>query len=457
MDERTEPAGIIPPGRRFIRRPFSLWENGFFYARRPLSRTDENRSRKMNGSSEAARAPWTEFIGEMGPAWIISAVAMGPATMASVAMAGGLFGYRVLWVVVLSALLAFVVQYMAAKTGIIGGRGIIGLTEQTWGKGLAWVLTIDALLATWLAAAVLMKALAETTGLITGLVSPWWSIPYAAGIFLLVGYGGYKALELACKVLVAGVTLCFLVTAAAARPDLLEVCRGLVPALPGGAEGAVMMAGIMGGAVHITIIAMHTYNVNARGWSRSRLGLARTDTFLSMFVAFGLYSTAVFLAAGAVLHPQGLQVRSALDLARTLEPVLGPYANGVFLTGLWGAVISTIAPTYLAGGYFLADKMGWETSVKDRRFRAVVLAGCLLSLAGPLWPGSFLTLLVVMLALGLCGTPLIILLLMILLNKRDWAGPDRNGWTLNILGGLALTVTTFLALRFVLAKLGLWV
>ena len=120
------------------------------------------------------------LIRQMGPAWIVSAVACGPATMASVSLAGALFGYRFLWIVILSALFAFVGQYMAARLGLLTGRGIIAVVDQNLGSAWGWVLMIDALAATWLASTVLMKALVDVTGVITGLATPWWSLPYAA-------------------------------------------------------------------------------------------------------------------------------------------------------------------------------------------------------------------------------------------------------------------------------------
>ncbi len=410
----------------------------------------ENRSKFLKKSG------FRRFFRQMGPAWIVSAVACGPATMASVSIAGAHYGYQLLWVVVLSALLAFVVQFMAAKVGIIGGKGIIALVEESWGNVWAWILMIDALLATWLAAAVLMKALVGTTGLVTGVSTPWWSLAYAVLIFLLVGVGGYRWVERVCKALVAIVVCCFIVTVMMIKPDLSGMANGLIPTFIGGSGGALMMAGIMGGAVHITIIAMHTYNVNARNWGTDDMGLAWTDTFLSMFIAFGIYSVTIFIAAAAVLHPQAIEVRTAFDLARPLKPVLGAYAHGVFLGGFWAAVFSTIMPTYLAAGYFIADKMKWEISVRDTRFKVVVFLGCLISLVGPLVKGSFLILLVVMLALGLCGTPPVVFILLFFLNQKSWAKEHRNGWLLNLLGCSALLITTFLAVRFILTKTGIW-
>ena len=392
----------------------------------------------------------------MGPAWIVSAVACGPATLASVSLAGSTYGYRLLWVVVLSAGLAFVAQSMAARLGVLTGRGVVSVVDERLGRVWGWVLMIDALACTWLASTVLMKALVETSSLITGLKTPLWSPLWAGLIFALVGLGGYRVLERVCKLLVAGVVVCFMIALVIVRPEWGQVFSGLIPSLPGGMNSALLMAGIMGGAVHVTIIAMHTYNVGARGWGRPQLGLALNDTFWSMFVAFGLYSAAIFITTAAVLHPAGIKATSALGLAAALEPFLGPYASAVLLAGILGAVVSTISPTFLAAGYFVADKMGWPLSVKDRRFLLVVGIGCLISLLAPLLPGSFLLLLVIMLALGLCGTPLILVLLLLLLNRADVVGQDRNSWLLNLMGVLTLAVTTFLALRFILARLGLW-
>lgn len=398
---------------------------------------------------------WTYFR-KMGPAWVVSAVACGPATLASVSIAGARFGYSLLWVVVLSAILATVSQYLAAKTGILGRRGVIDLVNEHLGRFWSWTLTIDALFATWLASVILMKALAGTMSLITGLSTPLWGIPYALFFFLLLILGGYKGFEIFCKILVAVVVICFVFTLAIVKPDVRLLLRGFIPSIPAGIDSAVMMAGIMGGAVHITIIAMHTYTVNARKWTLTEMGLARFDTIFSMFVAFGLYSVSIFLASAAVLHPKGIQVKSALDVAMSLAPLVGIYGKAIFLVGLWAAIVSTISPTYLAGAYFLSDKLGWPADTSGAGFRIWIALGCGLSLLGPFLKGSFIFLLVLMLALGLCGTPFILVLIMVLLNRRSFAGPQRNPLFLNVLGGMAIIITSFLAARFILMKIGVW-
>lgn len=398
---------------------------------------------------------WWSYARRMGPAWVISAVACGPATLASVSIAGAAYGYGLLWVVVLSAVFGATAQYLAARIGVIEGRGIIATTEKRLGRVWAWVLTVDAVAATYIAAAVLMNALVGVTGLVTGLHTPWWGLLYALFFALALIRGGYRWLEIICKFLVGFVVACFVATAVQADVSWGDLARGLWPDIPGGVDSALMMAAIMGGAVHITIIGMHTYNTNARGWTTRDLGLARFDTVLSMGVAFGLYSLAIFVVAAAVLHPHQIKVKLATDVALSLGPLLGRAAMAVFLVGLWAATLSTIMPTFLAGAYFIFDKLHWDMDPRDRKYRLVIIAGVFLSALGPFVKGSFILLLPVMLALGLCGTPLVLAIILYLLNRKRDLGPHTNSLGLNVLGGLTLLVTTFLAVRFILVTLGL--
>ena len=399
------------------------------------------------------------MIGKMGPAWIIAADACGPATLASLSIAGSTYGYKLLWVVLLSVLFGATAQHLAVKIGVIEGRGIITTTEERLGPVWSWVLTVDAVLVTLLAALVLMNALCGVTSLVTGIQTPYWGFFFAAVIAVILIKGGYRWFELLCKGLIVLILGSFLGTLAFVDLSWKEIGAGLVPNLPGGMDSALMMAAIMGGAVHITIIGMHTYNCNAKKWTRGDLKLAKLDNALSMGGAFGLYSILIFFVAAAVLFPNQIKVVTATDAALSLKPLLGSGTMAIFLLGLWGAAFSTLSPTVLAGVYFILDKMKWPLydNNRDRRFIWTVIASCGLVAFGPFLKGGFFLLLPLMLALGLCGTPLILAIILYLLNKEEIAGEDRNTWPLNFLAGMTLLVTGLLALRFIAAKLGLFI
>lgn len=396
---------------------------------------------------------WKEYMQKMGPAWIVGALACGPGTLASVSKAGASFGYSLIWVVFLSAVFGATAQYFSAKLGITTRRGVIKLIEDEMGPVWAWILLLDAVAATGLGALAIMKALAGMTESITGVSDKTWAAAYGLFLPFLLVTGGYRNFERFCKTLVIFVVACFVVNLCIIRPSLVSILKGFIPSLPGGRGSALVAAGIMGGAVHINIIALHTYTVNSRGWTSSDIGLARFDTILSMFVAFGIYSMAIFLSAAAVLHPHGIEVKSPADVAFSLKELLGREAEWIFLAGLWGAAFSTMGPIILSIGYFVADKFGWRREASDRRFAVLLFVVGAFSILGPFIKGLFMHFLVVMLALGLTGTLLVLFLLLYLLNRKDICGALCNSLFGNILGVIMIIVSSILVVQFVLKNL----
>jgi manganese transport protein len=389
------------------------------------------------------------LILSFGPAWIISAVAAGPGTTLSVAKAGGTYGYSFLWVILLSVILAFVCQYMAAKTALIGGKGIVGIVRDTWGKGLASFVALDALVVIWLCNVILLKVLVSVTGYVTGVESPFWGVLFVALFYGLVAHGGYRIIEALCKVIVFLLVICFILTLFISRPDFSGILTGLIPDLSGfGKAQVLMMTAIMGGSIHVTILSMQTYTVHERQWAIKDLDLARFDTAVSLVGAFGLYCTAIYLTGASVLYPAGIQVATLYEMAEAIRPLLGTYAYGFFCLGIWCAVFSTIMPTFIAAAYVVGDQLNRRVEPGDRVYRLVILAGCLIALPGAFLPGKPMSLIMLMLALSFVGTPLFVGIFMVLLNKKSFAGHHKNHWLLNAGGAAALGVTLFLGIKW---------
>ncbi len=390
------------------------------------------------------------LMSSFGPAWLISAVAAGPGTTLSVAKAGGSFGYGFLWVILLSVILAFVCQYMAAKTALIGGKGIVGIVREKWGKGFASFAALDALVVIWLCNVVLLKVLVAITGYVTGIESSWWGVLFVVIFYLLVAHGGYKTIEVICKVIVSLLVICFIFTLFIAKPDLSAVFRGLIPDFSNfGKSHVLMMTAIMGGSIHVTILSMQTYTVHERGWTKLDLPLALTDTAVSLLGAFGLYCTAIFLTGASVLHPAGIQVANLFEMAEAIKPLLGDYAYGVFCLGIWCAVFSTIMPTFIAAAYVVGDQLNKPLRPGNNSYRLVILLGCLIALPGAFIPGKPINLLIIMLALSFIGTPLFVGIFMKLLNDKSFSGSKKNGLLLNLGGLTALAVTVYLGGKWV--------
>jgi manganese transport protein len=396
-------------------------------------------SDREHGTGTVSRWPDPRTVAEeLGPGWIAGAIAAGPATIASLIAAGAGFGYSLLWVVLLSAAAGAFAQYLALRLGLATEEGIVTVVENHLGDVWAWILVVDVVIAAGAAQLVIMNTVASVSATLTGIDAGLWGVVW--GLVLAVGLAGkgYRFIESIAKLLVVLVVLAFVASLGVVPIDPGAAASGLVPSLPSGS--AIVIAGVLGGAVHITLITMHSYTMRARGWTREDHGLATLDIGLSMLAAFGIYSLAIFLVVASVLDDPGL---TTVGAAEALGPIAGDSARLLFLYGLLGAAVSTLGGNTIVPPYLLADKLGWETDVADDRFRWLVVAIALLSIPGAFIGGDVLGQLVLVLALGTIGTPFALAVVLVLLNSTGV--PAEASWRLN-LGGLAL-----LALSSVLA------
>ena len=248
---------------------------------------------------------------------------------------------------------------------------------------------------------------------------------------------------------VTAVVVAFLASLVVVPVDVGSAAGGVVPGFPGGLDSALVAAGILGGAVHITLITMHSYTMRARGWTARDYGLASFDVGSSMLVAFGIYSLAVFLVAASVLHTPEVAAGelTAISASQALGPLVGPSAEWLFLLGLWAAAVSTLGGNTIVPPYLVADKLGWGTDVSDSRYRGLLVAVALISAAGAFIGGAFFPLLVLVLAFGLVGTPFALLVVLYLLNSE--AVPERNSRLANVGGVTLVGITAVLAGNFI--------
>jgi manganese transport protein len=383
-----------------------------------------------------------DYLREMGPSWVAGAIAAGPATMASLLTAGARFNYALLWVVILSAVAGALAQYLAMRLGLLTERGIVGIVEEYLGEWWAWILVIDVVIAAGVAQLVIMNTVASVSSTITGIDARIWGGIWALVLAVGLAGRGYRFIEFVAKILVTAVVLAFVASLSVVPIDPGSAVRGLSPSLPSGS--AVVAAGILGGAVHITLITMHSYTMHARGWTDREYSLATFDIVASMLVAFGIYSVAIFLVTASVLTDPNLTTVSA---AQALGPLVGSSAKWLFLLGLGGAAVSTLGGNTIVPPFLVADKLGWNTTVEDSRYRTLLAAFALLSTPGAFIGGEVIGQLVLVLALGTVGTPFALAIVLYLLNSK--AVPESNS-TLANSGGLALLlVSGALAVNFV--------
>ncbi|WP_415378903.1 divalent metal cation transporter [Halosimplex sp. TS25] len=393
-------------------------------------------------SAETSVGRVKSHFSNMGPSWVAGAIAAGPATMGSLITGGGAFDYALFWVVILSAVAGAFAQYLAMRLGVLTERGIVGVVADRLGDTWAWLLVLDVVVAAGVAQLLIMKTVASVSATVTGVDSRIWGVAWAVVLALGLATQGYRFLEVVAKVLVSVVVVAFVASLFVVPIDTGAAVGGLVPSLPSGS--ALVAAGILGGAVHITLITMHSYTMRARGWTAEDYDLATFDVVASMLVAFGIYSVAIYLVTASVLTSGDL---STVEAAQALGPFAGRFAEWLFLFGLLGAAVSTLGGNTIVPPFLLADKLGWGTTVEDDRYRGLLVAAALLSAPGAFIGGPVLSQLALVLAIGTVGTPFAIAVVLYLLNSP--AVPESNSAVANLAGLALLLVSGALAANFV--------
>ena len=130
--------------------------------------------------------------------------------MAAVITAGATFGYAFLWIVILSAVLGALAQYLSMRLGLLTGAGIIQTVEKNLGNKWAWILVIDVVICAGLAQLIIMKGVSDISEIITGIDSRFWGIIWAVILAIGLAGNGYRFVEIVAKLLVCVIVLIFI-------------------------------------------------------------------------------------------------------------------------------------------------------------------------------------------------------------------------------------------------------
>jgi manganese transport protein len=310
-----------------------------------------------------------------GPAFVASVAYMDPGNFATNIQGGAQFGYRLLWVVVLANLMAMLFQGLSAKLGVVTGKNLAELCRERTPRALSlamWIVSeIGAMatdLAEFLGAIVAFYLLFDIPMLIGAIVTG--AITYA--ILMLHRYG-FRAMETIIGSLVGIIALCYLVETLLARPRWSAVLyHSVVPWLHGPAS-LLLAVGIVGATVMPHAIYLHSALTQDRIVPESRAHVPRILTFtwadvvIALSIA-GLVNLAMMYMSAAVFHDTGHASVADISTAyRTLIPLLGNAAAGVFLISLMASGISSSVVGTMAGQVIMQSFVGFSVPLWVRR------------------------------------------------------------------------------------------
>ncbi len=321
----------------------------------------------------------------MGPGFLVAVGYMDPGNWATDIAGGSAFGYTLLSVILLSNLMAIVLQALSVRLGVAAGLDLAQACRAYYSKPVSLVL--------WLLAEVAIIAcdLAEVLGtaialqLLFGIPLVWGVIVTALDVFLILalqryGFRKIEAFILALLVIIAG---CFAFELFYAKPDISAVLAGLVPT-PGIVTDPAKLylaIGILGATVMPHNLYLHSSIVQTRAFAPTDEGkaeaakLATIDSTIALGLAFFI-NAAILIVAAAVFHTAGRTEIAEIDEAyRLLAPMMGVgAASVVFGVALLASGQNSTVTGTLAGQIVMEGFLNLRLPVWLRRMVTRLLA-----------------------------------------------------------------------------------
>jgi len=329
------------------------------------SRPDFNgKSLEEVHSSVETRHPnlWKRIFAFAGPAYLVSVGYMDPGNWATDLEGGSRFGYALIWVILMSNMMAVLLQSLAARLGIVTGKDLAQACRSEYSKAASFALWIMCEIA--IAATDLAEVLGTILGLnlLFGLPLLWGSAVTLFDTFLLLAIQrlGIRKMEAFIMSLITIIAGGFVVNLFLAKPDWGAAVAGLTPSLPVGSLYIVL--GIIGATVMPHNLYLHSSLVQTRRVSKTIDSKAQAcrfnllDSVIALNAAF-FVNAAILVLAAAVFYRHGIVVTEIQQAHKMLDQLLGtraaPIAFGLALlaAGQSSTLTGTLAGQIVMEGF----------------------------------------------------------------------------------------------------------
>jgi Mn2+/Fe2+ NRAMP family transporter len=313
------------------------------------------------------------LAGVVGPGLIAGLSDDDPAGITTYSMLGASYGYKLLWVLLVSTLALILFQDLGSRIGVVTGQGLAGLIRQRYGAR-AGMLSIVALVAANVGTTTAEFAGIAAGGEIFG-IPRWISVPVAALLVsALVLRGGFRGVE---RVLLAlsAVFIAYIGAGMLSNPDWGAALQGLVvPTPPPDKAAWLICTATLGTTLAPWGLAfIQSYAVDKK-INPSELKLLRIDVVTGA-VLTGVIGFFVVIACAATLGARGISITDASSAATALEPLAGRLASALFAVGLIGAALLAASILPLSTAYSVCDVAGRPAALDDSPKEAPLFYG----------------------------------------------------------------------------------
>jgi manganese transport protein len=362
-----------------------------------------------------------KILAFFGPAYLISVGYMDPGNWATDIAGGSQFGYTLIWVLLMSNIMALLLQSLSARLGIVTQRDLAQASRETYSKFINYILYFLAEIA------IAACDLAEVLGMAIGL-NLLFDISLINGViitvldtFLLLFLinKGIRKMEAFIIALVAIIGFSFVFEMIFAQPQMGEVIKGIIPSLPN--EAALYIAiGIIGATVMPHNLYLHSSLVQTRKFDRTATGIKQAlkynliDSTIALNLAF-FVNAAILILAASTFYKSGLfDIAEIQDAHKLLQPLLGTkwapilFAVALIAAGQSSTITGTLAGQIIMEGYLNLRIQPWVRRIITRLI-AIVPAVIVISVFGESVTGKMLILsqVILSLQLGFAIIPLI--------------------------------------------------
>ncbi|AOC89957.1 manganese transport protein MntH [Bacillus amyloliquefaciens] len=315
----------------------------------------------------------------LGPAFIAAIAYIDPGNFATNISAGSKYGYMLLWVILFSNLMAFLIQVLSAKLGIATGKNLPEIARDRYPKWVSAGLWIQGELV------IMATDLAEFIGAALGL-NLLFGIPMieaaiiaAIGSFAILELQrrGYRALEAGIAGLLFVVVIAFALQTFFAKPDAASVLEGLFIPKIDGMDSVLLATGILGATVMPHAIYLHSALTQRRvvgktDNERKKIFKFETIDILIAMVIAGAINASMLIVAAALFFKNGLYVED-LDVAyQQFGHFIGPASAVLFGIGLLAAGLSSSSVGTLSGDIIMQGFIRYRIPLYLRRFITII-------------------------------------------------------------------------------------
>ncbi len=328
----------------------------------------------------------------MGPAYLVSVGYMDPGNWATDIEGGARFGYQLIWVLLMSNLMAILLQTLSARLGLVAERDLAQACRDQYPPPVTFLLWVLCEIA--IAACDLAEVLGTAIGLnlLFGLPLIWGVVitGFDALVLLVLQRFGIRKMEALILVLISTIGLCFLIEVFLSKPDWGGIALGFVPRLNG--ESLYIAIGILGATVMPHNLYLHSALVQSRDVRRDSAGLRQAcrynlfDSALALNLAF-LVNAAILVVAAADFFRNGILVTEIQQAHSLLNDILGTqvapvaFAVALICAGQSSTLTGTLAGQIVMEGFLDLRLRPWIRRLITRLI-AVVPAVVVIVLMG---------------------------------------------------------------------------